>query len=370
MKFTCTKENLEQALGLVASLAGRHTNLPILANVLIQASEAKIECIATNLETGLRVTVRAKVDRPGAFTVPAKTFVDYIHLLPDEQVVVDLEGSEIKITGGDSETKIKGAPADEFPILPEIEEEHAYTLSSKILASALEKTVIAAAKNEIRPELSGVYFGFFTERYPGLLLAATDSYRLAEARVPVEQGSDMVSCIVPSRTVFEMIRLFSLVKSGEPVRLWVSAHQIAIRYESFELTSRLVDGKYPDYAQIIPTAVKTSAVFPVDIMRNKIKAASIFTTTGVNAVAFDVKAGEKTVAVSSMSSQTGEHASEIDAEVTGEENSILLNHRYVLDGLSHMAGDAELQINSGEAPCLFRERGSVEYVYIVMPIRQ
>lgn len=373
MKFTCTKENLSQALNLVSSLPSKHTNLPILLNILIMATESKVEIMTTNLEVGVRVSIRARVDAPGSFTVPAKTFTEYIHLLRDEQVEIELQESELKIVGGNSSTKIKGMPAEEFPILPDIEEEHAFTLPVETLKEALSQTVIAVAKNEIRPELSGVYFGFFTERYPGLLLAATDSYRLAETKVEVGQGTDPVKCIVPGRTVFEIIRLLSLAKEGgaeHQVRLWVSENQIAVRYGNFEMMSRLIDGKYPDYAQIIPSTFKTTAIFPAEVMGNKIKAASLFTTTGINAISLHVNAGEKTLGISSTSTQTGEHSSEIDADITGEENSILLNHRYVLDGIQHMDGEVELKLNSGDAPCLFHSKGKEDYLYIVMPIRQ
>lgn len=374
MKFTCTKENLSYTLDLVSGVASKNTNLPILMNILIKASETKVELVSTNLEIGVKVNLRAKVEKVGSFTVPAKTLSDFVHLLPDEQVDMELVENELQITCGTSSTKIKGASAEDFPVMPEIEEEHSYVLEADNLKNSLSQVVVAAAKNEIRPELSGVNFSLFSERYAGLLLAATDSYRLAEKKVPVEQGKDELKVIVPARTVFEMTRLIGLskVKSGEnKVRLWLTENQIALRYDDFEMTSRLIDGKYPDYAQIIPAEFKTSTILPQAQVVNKIKAASLFTTTGVNAVSFDLNKEQNTVGISSTSTQTGEHSSEIDTEVVGEENSILLNHRYVLEGLQHMdTEEVEFKVNSGDAPCLFSPKGKDDYLYIVMPIRQ
>lgn len=374
MKFTCTKENLSHTLDIVSSVANKHVNLPILANILIHAEEAAVRLTVTNLEVAVKANLRAKVERVGSFTVPAKTLADFAHLLGDEQVDVELQDSELSIKCASSTTKIKGAPADEYPIVPGIEEKHAYTLSVDEFKGALSQTVFAAAKNEIRPELSGVYFGLFTEHYAGLVLAATDSYRLAERTLSVEQGKDEVKCIVPARTLYEMIRLLGLSRgqqSENKVRLWLSENQIAIRYDDFEITSRLIDGKYPDYAQIIPEKFKTTAVFAAGAMINKIKAASLFTTTGVNAVVFDLNKEQGTIGVSSTSTQTGEHSSEIDAEVTGEENSTLLNHRYVLDGLQSMeTEEIEFKVNSGDSPCMFKPKGKEGHIYIVMPIRQ
>ncbi len=374
MKFTCTKENLAHALNLTTTLTGKSANLPILLNILFTATESKVEITATNLEVAVRASVRAKVDQTGSFTVPAKTLADYVHLLRDGQVEMFMDGGELVVTSGSAKTRLKGSSADDYPVIPAIEEAHAYAIKADTLRDALGKTVIAVAKNEIRPELSGVYFGFFTERYRGLILAATDSYRLAETKVAVEQGADEMRLIVPSRAVFEMVRLIGLARGEEQetqVRLWASDNQLAMRYDNFEMTTRLIDGKYPDYAQIIPTSFKTSATFPTDIMINTIKAAGLFATTGVNAVSFDVNSGDKTIAVSSTSTQTGEHSSTIDADITGPENSILLNHRYVIEGLQHLGGDTvQFQMNTSDSPCLFQTPGADAYLYIVMPIRQ
>ncbi len=374
MKFTCTKENLSYGLDLVSGVASKHVNLPILNNILISAEESGVQLITTNLELAVKASLRAKVESKGSFTVPAKTLTDFVHLLTDEQVEIEMQENEVKITCGSSSTKIKGAPADEYPVVPEIEEEHAYVVEAEKFKSSLGQVVIAAAKNEIRPELSGVYFGLFNERFKGLLLAATDSYRLAEKQVRVEQGTDEMQIIVPARSVYEMIRLITMAKAKSEeskVRLWMTDNQIALRFDDFEMTSRLVDGKYPDYSQIIPAEFKTKANFPVSVMTNKIKAASLFTTMGVNAVSFDLNVEQKNIGISSTSTQTGEHTSEIEAEVSGEENSILLNHRYVLDGLQNMESDEiEFKVNSGDAPCMLTAKDKPDYLYIVMPIRQ
>lgn len=374
MKFTCIKENLAHALDLVSSIAGKQINLPILTNILIQVEEAGVRLTATNLEVAVKANLRAKVENIGMFTVPAKTLTDFVHLLPDEQVEIELQENELKIKCGTSATKIKGIPAEEYPVVPDVEEKHGYAVKTDEFKKALAQTILACAKNEIRPELSGIYFGLFTDYFSGLVLAATDSYRLAEKKITVEQGKETAKAIVPNRTAQEIIRLLTLSKSEQnenQVRLWVSENQIALRYDDFELTSRLIEGKYPDYVQIIPSSFKTTAIFPISVITNKIKAASLFTTLGVNAVSFDLNVAESSIAISSTSTQTGEHSSELEAEVKGEENSILLNHRYVLDGLQNLGSEeAELKMNSGDAPCLFKAKGQDDYLYIVMPIRQ
>lgn len=373
MKFTCTKENINKILGLISPVASKQGHLPILMNILIIVRESKVELITTNLEVAIKANLRAKIEKTGSFTVPAKTFSDYINLLSDGQIDINLEENELIIKSGNSSTKIKGMMADEFPIVPEVEENNVYNIPAEKFKNALSKTVIAAAKNEIRPELSGVYMGFFKSRYNGLILAATDSYRLSESKISIEQGKNEAELIVPARTIYEMIRLLSLVKEGEAeinARVWISDNQIAIRYNGFEMTSRLVDGKYPDYSQIIPSKFKTTAILPADVLVKKIRAAGLFTTTGVNGVSFDFNKKNNTLSVSSTSTQTGEHNSEVDADIAGEENSILLNHKYVLDGLQQMNNDVVFNVNSSDSPCLLQEKNQNDFIYIIMPIRQ
>jgi len=375
MKFTCTRENIVYTLDVVSSLASKHTNLPILMNILLKAGQSGVEVISTNLEIAIKANLRAKVDKTGSFTVPAKTLTDCVHLLTSEQVDIELKENELHLSCGNSSTKIKGASAEEYPVIPGVEEDHAYSLNAEKFRNGLLRAVTAVAKNEIRPELSGICFNFLGNRFKGLVMAATDSYRLAEVQVEIEQGEDKdISVIIPGRVAYEIGRLLQLGRSidgEENVRLWVSENQIAVRYDNFEMTSRLIDGTYPDYVQIIPENFKTKSIFPLDVMINKIKAASLFTTTGVNAVSFDLNASQNTIGVSSSSTQAGEHSSEIEAVVEGEENSILLNHRYVLDGLQHMDTDeVEFNVNSADAPCLFKPKDKDGFLYIVMPIRQ
>lgn len=372
MKFTCTKENISQALGLVGGVAGKQTSLPILTNVLISAKEAGVEIIGTNLEIAIKTHLRAKVEIIGNFTVPAKMLADYIYLLPDQQITCSLEGKQLFVECGSSSTKIKGMAHDDFPVIPEIEEKHAYSINAHDLKISLQKVVIATSKNEIRPELAGVNCHMFPERFAGLVLAATDSYRLAEKKTLVSQGKDEVSCIIPSRSVHEMIRLLGAQNTDETnVRLWISDNQIAVKYGNVEMTSRLTDGKYPDYTQIIPEDFKTVATVLVDELAKRIKAASLFTADGVNAVSFDLNSEQNTLSVSSTSTQAGEHISEVDCKVIGQENSTLLNHKYMLDGLQQIDGEkVQFCVNSSDAPCLLRPTEKNEYLYIVMPIRQ
>jgi len=375
MKFSCTRDNLSTALAVVSGVLGKPGHLPILSSVLLEATETGVRLRATDLEMAITAQVRARVESVGVEAVPGKTMADFVNLLSANQIDIELVENEIKIICGTSSAKIKGTSADEFPVIPDMEEGQPYLLPADKFRQALSQTLVAVARNEIRPELTGVYLAIGSERYEGLVLAATDSYRLAEKRLKTEPYHEPVTCIVPGRTVAEIVRLISTARAvgvvEENIRLWFSKNQIGLKFGMIEMVSRLLEGSYPDYAQIIPTQFCTSVSFPIEVFVKKVRAASLFTTAGVNAVVVDVKAEVGVVCLSSTSTQTGEQTGEVEAKVEGQENSILLNHKYIIDGLQQLEGEeAVLQMNSGDAPCVFRGKEDTSYVYIVMPIRQ
>lgn len=377
MKFTCTKENLAKGLLLVGSLTAKSTNLPILGNVLITANESGVEFVTTNLELAISSSIRAKVDEPGSFTVPVKMLSDYIALLPDGQIELEVQENELQISCHGTSTKIKGSPSDEFPVIPKIEDGEIYMVDSGKLKSAISDVAFSVAKNDIRPELAGIQVDISYENEDGMTLASTDSYRLSQRKVELLQGQEAKSFIVPSKTAQEFIRLLGVVGGkvlgDEEVHthLQVNETQIALRSEVFEVVSRLIDGKYPDYRQIIPASFATKVTLSKEIITKHIKAASLFTLTGTNAVKIEISAKEKQISLSSASAQTGAHESTMDVEVEGNDTSIVLNHRYLLDGLSHMPeGDIEIMLNGSDSPSLLRSKQHPQFLYIVMPIRQ
>lgn len=374
MKISCTKENLSKALSVIGGIANKSVNLPILGNVLIKATEQKMELVATNLELAIIVSVRSVVDVPGSFTVPSRTLSEFVNLLSDEKIEMELKENELVINCGHSATKIKGSSAEEFPVIPSVNTGSGFLIDAQELKVGLGQTLSSLAKSDIRPELSGMYFGFNTPYYAGLVLTATDSYRLAEKKIKISQGEGEFKMIVPGRTAQEISHIISLVESPEGeknVRLLVDTNQIALHYNNVQLVSRLVEGQYPDYAQIIPKEFKTTCLFNTNKLIKEIKTASLFTTIGVNAISCVLDSKQGLMKISSTSSQTGEYKSDIETEVDGEDNSIMLNHRYVLDGLNNIKSEAAyFKIISGDSPCLFVPQGDESFVYIVMPIRQ
>lgn len=382
MKFTSTKENLLDGLQTVAHVAGKNIQLPILNNVLIEVQDKQVRLASTNLEIAATNAIRAKVEEEGSFTVPARTFLETVQYISGEKIECTTSENELIISSEHTKTKIKGSPGEEFPVIPAVEKKNVYTIEASAFGKGLSRVLFAASRSEVRPELGGVLFHFHPNAAEGILiLAATDSYRLAEQRLLVEkkQGSNETTSlrvIVPARAVQEVSRILSTLEnpmSGTPVivEIVISENQIAFFMDGVEFTSRLVEGNYPDYTQIIPTTFKTTLTVSVAEFAKHIKAASVFTTTGVNAVSFRLDGGNGMMYIASASTQTGEYTSSLTAEVQGEDNTILLNHRYILDGLGVLGtADTTFQVIGPESPCLLRSVGEDTFRYVMMPIKQ
>ena len=355
MQFISLQENLKKGLQVVGHTTSKNVNLPILNNVLIKAYSGEIEFISTNLEIGVNCKIRGKVEKEGEYTVNSRILTDYINLLKsNEKVLVKLEENDLIVECGDYKTKIKGEESKEFPLIPSIESDVIFSVSN----------------SENRLELTGVLFSFSNNK---LELVATDSYRLAENIINIEKSEADFKIIIPAKTIQEVLRILnnnSEEENNSKINISFSDNQVLFSFNSTSLISRLINGNYPDYKQIIPTNEKTTAIIDKSELLRAVKAASLFSKNGINDILLQFKKGQLTV--SSFSSASGESKIKIKAVVKGEENNeITINYRYLIDGLNNIeAQEIEMLIINDNSPCLIRSKDSKDYLYIVMPIRQ
>jgi len=380
MKFSTLQENLKQGLFMVGHITGKNINLPILNNVMIAAKNGNIELITTNLEIGITTSVRGKVEKEGSFTVDAKIFSDYIGLLPNERVGVELKENKMVVEATKNKTKIAGQSAEDFPLIPQVSKEICYSANINNFREAIAQVVFAVASSETRMELSGVLFSFTDHK---LTMAATDSYRLAEKETNIKVnngGSGERKIIVPARTLQEVVRILGVAKEKEnegkkeeteEIKFYLSENQILFVLGSTELVSRLIEGQYPDYKQIIPAVSKTNVLVNKAELTRAIKIASLFSRANINDVNLDFPKGKNQMVISSASGQTGENITELEAVVNGEDNGVVINYRYLLDGLNNIEGDnIKIEIIDSNTPCLIRPENKKDYLYIIMPIKQ
>lgn len=373
MKLIVLQENLKRGLNISGHITTRNINLPILNNILIRAEKGNIELVSTNLEIGIVQQLRGKIERDGQFTVDSKLIGEYVNLLNSgEKVEIEEEGGELKVECGRYKTKIKGESAKEFPLIPLINQDDYYTCDPAELKAAAESVIFATSTSENRQELTGVLFFFSGKK---LVLAATDSYRLAEKEISLSgnKGDEELKVIVPGRTVQELLRILGGVENGlegeREVKIRLTDNQIQFSVDSVDLISRLISGNYPDYRQIIPTTSETKVIVSRSEMVRAVKAAALFSKSGINDVTIQFR--KKKVIISSFSGSSGESQIEVEAEVEGGDNEITINYRYLVDGLSNIAGDlAAAEMLNSATPFILKGRGDDSYLYIVMPIRQ
>lgn len=371
MKLSCTQENLKRGLSIVSHLPTKSLNLPILHNVLLRAQEKTFTLSATNLELAITVGIRGKVDEPGEFTVPGKLFSEYVSLLPRERVDLSLEGVQLGVKCGTYETKIRGIPATEFPLIPSVELKQQFVLEIERFKESLSQVLFAVASHESRPELCGVFFRFEGDT---LTMASTDSFRLAERIVPLrEPTAESLSCIVPARTLTEVLRILGVLADDiemEPkLFVGVSDNQVVFRAGDVEVVSRTIEGQYPDYRVIIPTQSRTEISVMRDVLIPAVKNASLFSRSGL----FDVtlKATPQGLVISSSDQQTGENSIVVEADIRGDENTIIVNHRFLLDGIGSMNSEkVKLKVIDGSNPVTVVPESDARHIYIVMPIKQ
>jgi len=376
MTFISLQENLKQGLAIVSRVVSKNINLPILNNILFKVNKSNIELIATNLEIGITHQVRGKIDSEGEFTVDSKVITDYINLLPGDKVECERDGLEIKIKCQNYKTKIHVQDASDFPLIPKVDKDNFYSIPVDEFKSALSEVIFAVANNETRLELSGILLSFTGD---SLVLAGTDSYRLAEKKIKIKSNYEnpVSKVIVPARTLQELIRVLSSFKEDEQlenageIKICLSENQILFIFGSTELVSRLINGSYPDYQQIIPLNYKTRVLINKNELMRAIKASAIFSKAGVNDVALDFKSETGKITISSASSQVGESSVELNSEIEGDNNEIIINYRYFLDGLNNISSDIiKLDLVNSGTPCVLRPEKTDDYLYIVMPIRQ
>ena len=367
MKLSCTQENLRKGLNLVSRIVSPKITLPILNNILMETDQGRLKISVTDLEIGINIWVGAKIDEPGKITVPAKIISEFISNCDDKKIELNQNEQKLELKSDKYSVVIQGASADEFPLIPQIKEKPISSISGKILEEAIPQVIIAAAIDETRPVLSGVYFNFSKDK---LKMVATDSYRLAEKSIPLEKKVEKnQSVIVPLKAVQEIGRILGSVAS-ENVKVSVSENQIRFAInEDIEIISRLIDGQFPNYETIFPDKYQTKIKIDFQDLSSALKVASLFAKEAANNINLKIGKG-KDLMIFAAADQVGTSRAKARAEITGEELELSLNSKFVLDGLNAIKrGKINFDFSGKLTPAKLYPQDSKDYFYIVMPLR-
>lgn len=365
MKISCTQENLARGLGIVSHTVGVRTTLPVLSNILLKTEKGRLKLAATDLEIGISTWIGAKVDKEGAVTCPARLLGEFTTTNTDKTINLELKDATLNLSSEHFKANIKGIEASEFPLIPEVKEGQAITLAAADLKTGISQTVFASAMDETRPVLAGIYIIVGKNK---LKLVATDSYRLAEKSINLSNANiKEASFIIPARTMAEINRL--LDESIEKVEIKVGENQVQFKLGPTEVISRLIEGSFPDYEQIIPKNTKTKVELDTIQFSNAIRMASFFARDVANNVKLVIKK-PKNLQVLAVSPQVGDNVSNLEASVSGEEQEIAFNAKFILDCLQAVGSEkVELEIAGALSPGIIRPAKNKNYLYIIMPLR-
>lgn len=363
MKLTVTQENLNKALSIVARVAGSKTSLPILNNILLRTDHNRLLLAATNLEMAITEHIGAKVSNEGEITIPSRLMSEFIANLPKGNIELKLEGSKLHISSGHYISTINGIPAEDFPALPDIKEADEIEVPAALLKRAVAQTVLTASRDDTRPVLTGI----LCHTYEGFLyFAATDGYRLAERKIiPLRTE---ISALIPATTLQDVVRV--LPETTETVTILLDSSQVRFRMDDIEITSRLIEGNFPNYRQLIPQQTDIVAETNKEELARITKIASLFARESGGSVTIQTDGTKKTISIHSIASQLGENNSETEAAVE-RDGSVTLNSRYLIDALGCMDSSRVSFGFSGKlAPCVLKPQdANGDYQHIIMPLK-
>ncbi len=373
MKLSCLQENLNRGLGTVGRAVATRPTLPITNNVLLATDQSRLKLVATNLEMAISCWIGAKVEEEGTITVPARLLTEFISSLPSEKVDISLSPrtKTLGLKCARFEARISGVDAKDFPPIPKIEEGITTKVEVEALHQGISQVVFAAATEESRPVLTGVDAKFEKDI---LTLAAADGFRLAVYKLPLlTPVSQETEVIIPARTLIELSRLATEQEEAIEITVNPNKSQVLFRLKSTELVSQLVQGTFPQYAQLIPQSYNTRVVVGVADFLRATKTASIFARDGSGIIRLImVPGGELTpgkVTISARSEEIGDNTGEIDAAVEGDEAKIAFNSKYIIDVLSELREtQVALETTNPSSPGVIRPVGVDNYLHVVMPM--
>lgn len=383
MKFLCKTSDFLQALHLVSRAIGGQQALPILGNILLEAEGKRCTVSATDLELSVVTSFEADIENEGSITVPAKAILNFAQYNSDEEVLLETsEGTQLKCTSKHAKTVIAGEAASEYPTIAPIKKETSFTLDAAPLLEALHMVTFASAKTTLRPVLSGVYL---RSEKGSLILVATDSYRLSEYKLKTTASGSDISCIIPAKVLEELKSILGSKKGEKETRneegkkkkeaptekkveVALSSQQIELRAGPTQLLSRLIEGKFPDYQQIIPKEKKTTITFPTKELTTVIKRMHYFAKETNNNLTFNFAKGE--AYITTPQTQAGKDEATLSVEISGGNNKIALSSSYLLDFLGHIDDEnVEMQVMDSMHPAVFRLPSNDKLLHLIMPLR-
>ncbi len=368
MKCEIQFEKFRRAISLTERVAGRHATLPVLSCVLIDVKKNEATIRATNLDVGIEVEVPVKSDGEAIFAVPAHTISSFLSQVGNKEQVVKLEtnAGNLHISLSRSKGVIKTLPFEDFPAIPSVSGGKLSPLPTDVLIKGFKSVWYSAAVSNVKPELASI---FIYKDGDKAVFAATDSFRLAEKKINLPKAASLEDMLIPFKNTIEIVKM--LEAAGPTVNLLSNKNLVSFEAPGLRITSRIIDGVFPDYRQIIPKSFSTEAVMLKQDLINTLKLSAVF-SDAFNQIHVVVDPKKKIFQVDTKNSDVGENQSMLDAAVSGEPLEINFNCKYISDSFQAIDADSvSLQFNGKNKPLVIKPvSGDQSFLYLVMPMNR
>ena len=365
MKLECSIEKIKNALMIVDRITGKNLTLPVLGSVLWVATGKTLKLRATNLNIGIEMEVPAKIEKEGVIAIKSDILSSLFSVLSGDQIVsFELINNNLSVKTKTNTIILKSISSDDFPTIPIIEGENLIIPAKKFL-EGIKSVYYSASISEIKPEIGSIYI------YPEddlLVFVATDSFRLAEKKVKIKQKLSFDGILIPFKNTTEIIKVLDIVEGD--VKITLHKNQISFSTTNIYLTSRIIDGAFPDYKQIIPKSPTTEVTLLKQDFISSLKVSNVFSDK-FNQVTFNIKPGEKVFEIEAKNSDVGENITLITAAMTGENITLNFNYKYIIDCFTSISSDSlVLEFSGNNRPMIIKPIGDPSFMYLVMPMNR
>lgn len=366
MNIECIKEKLVYAISKAERITGKNITLPILSCVLLEAHDSILTIRATNLDLGVEISLPVKVVKPGKVAVSGSVLYNFIsNLTSDKNITLEEVAGNLKVSTKHSESLIKAQPSDDFPSIPRVESGTPFTFNVPNLLKGFKSVMYSSSVSTIRPVLSSV---LLASEDDSIAFVATDSFRLSEKRIGVKKPKEFTQILIPFKNIGEIIRTLEDIKEDVVVNL--NENQISFSYGDIYITSRVIDGVFPDYKQIIPKDVKTDVVVLKQDFISALRISNIFSDK-FSQVTFHISPKEKIFKITTKNMDIGENVNKLDAVIKGDELTISFNYKYIIDCFQSIDSDSiSLSFSDTNRPMVIRGVSDKSFLYLVMPMNK
>ncbi len=366
MNIECIKEKLSYAIAKAERVTSKNITLPVLSCILLEASNSTLTIKATNLDLGIEITLPVKVVTPGKIAVSGSVLYNFItNITNDKNIKLETIDGNLKVSTKHSESIIKAFPVDDFPNIPKVSSDKPFTFNAPNLIKGFKSVMYSASNSTIRPVLSSI---LLHSEDDSVVFVATDSFRLGEKRVNVKKHKEFNQILIPFKNVGEIIRTLEDIK--EDVSVFLNENQIAFSYNDIYITSRIIDGSFPDYKQIIPKETKTEVTVLKQDLVSALRISNIFSDK-FSQVVFTIKPKEKLFRITTKSMDIGENINNLDVVAKGDDLTISFNYKYIIDCFQSVEADSvSLTFFYQSKPMVIRGVGDKSFLYLVMPMNK